>query len=991
MSDVGGWKDRAQTDAPLLFLITLPLRVLPASMSPTAMNILAAVFGALTLATLTRSVVLLPHDRTKEQRGREQSTHSLLSLHCNWLPALFAALVCGLQLSFWQHATVGTGEMLNVLLFAFVIRCLLEYRIEHKTRWLRRAVLLYAIGITNNWGMVGFLPLFAIALLWTARMQLFRDGLPLRLALNALAGLSLYLVLPLVAVFFGSGESFMDVLLANLGLQKSFLGSLFSQRLMVIVMASTAILPLLLVSIRWPANFGDTNAAASGITTCLLILMHFLFLAVCVYVAFDHVVSPRKLVNLGQLTGIGAPFLTFYYLGALSIGYFLGYLLLLSGKEVAQRWQKPSELAKALNRSLFTGLQIAALTVIALLVLRNLGTVYANNKNGVTSTYAQWLAGNLPKDKAILFTDNDMTPQSQLLRAELARSGTGEQILLVQTHQLASPDYQVRLAKRDNSVWPAPPEEVLEAKRIDQLQILTMLNSISESMPIYYLHPSFGYFFEQFYLNHEKGIFRLSPYPAEATKLDKPQLTNKQVTASTTFTEAVVKQFDIYAGKSEHLRKSQFLDTLIIMGWLSRNLNYRGVDLIRNNQKEAAGKLFLAACKLSRGSPKGNLIAQANLRRTTPNSGYEFDEELDRLIGNEELLALSRIDSTLKTYGPIDLTHACFQLGQNFAKKNQIRQAYHELTRAAELAKTLPDPVFFIADMFMSYELPEKAQLFIERLATMNRANPFTPDQQIKLIRLEAGLLLTKSGSTEAEKYLSEQLKPHMDTVSGLHTMLAFHLDHDQGVKALALLDDWLNDNPDDLSTLSDKAQLLTKLKRYDESIDVFRKAIELANSHEKPGLISLIAAAHTEQGNFESALKQIDDAIGRTHADSFKFQKATIFMAMGEHNKAIAMFNELLDDNPNHAEILLNRAESHMTLKHYSQAKEDFSTLQSYAPNDPRNYYRFAEIAEAKNQPGEELKNYTLFLQYVDPESVPAEELQRVKTRIKQLQGGKP
>jgi hypothetical protein len=79
------------------------------------------------------------------------------------------------------------------------------------------------------------------------------------------------------------------------------------------------------------------------------------------------------------------------------------------------------------------------------------------------------------------------------------------------------------------------------------------------------------------------------------------------------------------------------------------------------------------------------------------------------------------------------------------------------------------------------------------------------------------------------------------------------------------------------------------------------------------------------------------------------------------------------------------------MTLKHYSQAKEDFSTLQSYAPNDPRNYYRFAEIAEAKNQPGEELKNYTLFLQYVDPESVPAEELQRVKTRIKQLQGGKP
>ncbi len=991
VSDVGGWSDRAQSEAPLLFLITLPLRVLPASMVPTAMNILAAVFGALALATLTRSVVLLPHDRTKEQRGREQSAHSLLSLPGNWMPALFAALVCGLQLSFWQHATVGTGEMLNVLLFAFVIRCLLEYRIEHKTRWLRRAVLVYAIGITNNWGMVGFLPLFAIALLWTARMQLFRDGMPLKLALNALAGLSLYLLLPLVAVLFGNGESFADVLLANLGLQKSFIGSLFSQRLMVMVMASTAILPLLLVSIRWPANFGDTNAAASAITTGLLRLVHFLFLAVCIYVAFDHVVSPRKLVNLPQVTGIGAPFLTFYYLGALSIGYFLGYLLLLSGKEEARRWQKPSELAKALNRGLFIGLRIAALAVIAVLVWRNLGTVHANNKNGVTSAYAQWLASNLPEDKAILFTDNDMAPQSQLLRAELARSRTGAQTLLVQTHQLTSPDYQVRLAKRDNSLWHAPPEEVLEAKRIDQLQILTMLNGLSESTPIYYLHPSFGYFFEQFYMNPEKGIFRLSPYPAEAAKLDKPPLTNEQITASTAVAEAVVKQFDTFAGEGEHLRKNQFLDTLIIMSWLSRNLNHRGVDLIRNNQEEAAEKLFLSACELYRGSPKGNLIAQANLRRANPKSNYEFDEELDRLIGAEELLALSRIDSTLKTYGPFDLTQACFQLGQNFAQKNQIRQAYHELTRAAELAKTLPDPVFFIADMFMSYGLPEKAQLFIERLATMNHANPFTPNQQIRLIRFEAGLLLTKSGPTEAEKYLFEQLKPHMDTLSGLHTMLAFHLDHDQGVKALALLDNWLNDNPDDLSTLSDKGQLLTKLKRYDESIEVFQKAIELANSQEKPNLISLIAAALTEQGEFEPALKQIDDAISRTYADNFKFQKATIFMTMGEYNKAIVMFNDLLDDNPNHEEILLNRAESHMALKQYARAKEDFSTLQSFAPNDPRNYYRFAQIAEAQNQPGEELKNYTLFLRYVDPESIPAEELQRVKTRVKQLPGGKP
>ena len=988
VSDVGGWNDLSQSVAPLLYLLTLPLKLLPASMVPMAMNVLAAVFGALTLAMLARSVVLLPHDRTKEQRQREQSAHSLLSLRSSWMPALFAAMVCGLQLSFWQHATAGTGEMLNVLLFAFVIRCLLEYRISHKTRWLTRAVLVYAMGITNNWGMVGFLPLFCVALLWTARMQLFREGLPLKLALNALVGLSLYLLLPVVAVLSGSGENFLDVLMANLGLQKSFLGSLFSQRLMVLVMASTAILPLLLVSIRWPANFGDTNAAASAITTVLLRLVHFLFLAVCIYVAFDHVVSPRKLVNLPQITGIGAPFLTFYYLGALSTGYFLGYLLLLSGKEEVRKWQKPSELGKALNRSLHIGLQVAALVVIGVLAWRNVGTILANNKNDVTGTYAKWLADSLPTGKAILFTDNDMSPQSQLLQAELARSKSGGQTMLIQTDLLASPDYQVRLAKRSNSLWPEPPLEVLDAKRIDDLQILNMLYDVSNKTSIYYLHPSFGYYFEQFYLKPEKGIFRLLPYPSGAESLGKPALTTDQVHANSTFAGIIDKKFDAIAEESKQLRENQFLDSLIIMGWLSRNLNQRGVDLIRNNQSEAAEKLFLAACKISRGSPKGNVVAQANLRQVNPESDYEFDEELDRLIGDDELLALSRIDSTMKTYGPFDLTQACFQLGQNFARKTQIRQAYHELTRAAELAKTLPDPVFFIAEMFVSYELPDKAKLFIERLAKMNEANLFTPDQQIKLIRLETGLLLAASGPDAAEKYLAERLKPHMKSISGLHTMLAFHLDHDQNTKALGRLDTWLKDNPNDLNTLTDKGQLLSKLKQYDKAVEVYQSALELANSQEESNLASMIAATYTEKGDFNSALKHIDDAINRTDADNFKFQKATIYMAMSEHGKAVTLLDTLLDDNPNHEEILLNRAESHMALKQYDLAKEDFSTLQSFAPNDPRSYYRLAQIAEAQNQNTEEFDNYTLFLKYVDRESVPAEELKRINTRMKQLPG---
>ena len=63
---------------------------------------------------------LLPHDRTREQRQREGGEFALLSLRAAFLPVLFAVLMLGLQLTFWQNAVAATGEMLDVLVFAFL-------------------------------------------------------------------------------------------------------------------------------------------------------------------------------------------------------------------------------------------------------------------------------------------------------------------------------------------------------------------------------------------------------------------------------------------------------------------------------------------------------------------------------------------------------------------------------------------------------------------------------------------------------------------------------------------------------------------------------------------------------------------------------------------------------------------------------------------------------------------------------------------------------
>ena len=1004
ISHVGGWHDFPQSKQPLLYLVTLPLKLLPASLLPTAMNALSALFGALTLGLLARSICLLPHDRTKEQRQREQSEHSFLTININWIPPVFASLICGLQLSFWQHSTSGTGEILNLLLFAYIIRCLLEYRIDHNINWLILAVLVCAISIPNNWGMIGFIPLFGIALIWTGRMRLFQEKIWLKLILISTPGLLLYLLLPLIAVISGSGFTFYEVLTDNLGDQKSFLSNLFSNRLIIIVMACTSILPLLLIGIRWPVNFGDTNAAASAITTFLLRLVHFLFLAACVYTAFDHIFSPRKIIKAQQVVGIGTPFLTFYYLGSLSAGYFLGYLLLLFGKEDARKWQKPTILSKTINRGASIGLMAAALITTSALAWRNIGIIWSHNKNGITTTYSKWLAQKIPSGNTILMSDGDMSPQRELLKAQLASSNLKSTPLLIDTHRLASPEYHQRLTKI-NSAWPSLSEEVANSIRVDEFLILEKLREVIKKTPIYYTHPSFGYFFEQFHSQPKDGIYQLANYEFNQESLDKPKLSPSAIADTIESLTSIKITFEKFANQAGNLHQANFDDTLMIMGWLSRNINATGVQLSRNNQTKEAQTFFSTSNDLFKGSLNGNLIAQANLQQidklqekplVKSSSNKELDLFLNNfhkildefLQGQNQQVQSQAIDQILKTYGPLDEAKSCLLLGQFFANREQIRQAYHELVRATELTTTDPEPLLYIANMFVTYGMPDKTRTFIDQLKKMHIKNAFTIEQQIQLITIQAGVILIQTDLITAEKYLTEQLKPHIATLPGLQAMLSFYMNNQLFEKSLPILNLWVKEHPDDIDALVGKGLLLSKLNEFDKATSTLEIALNKASVSLKSNIRSQLAGVYVEKGDFETAIKHIEEALDNNRKSSkFRYQKATIFMQMNEHKKAITIFNDLLELNEWNPEAIANRAESHMALKQYAQARTDYKKLQSLTPNDPRTYLRFAQIAKEETASKEELKNYNLFLKYVDQNSISSKELKQIRDRIKELE----
>jgi hypothetical protein len=99
VAELSHWDGLLPFSRPLLWLTTLPLKMVSAAHFPVATNFMAALFGAISVGILARCVALLPHDRTRAQRVRGHSEEPLLHSKLAWLPPTFASLLLGLHLA----------------------------------------------------------------------------------------------------------------------------------------------------------------------------------------------------------------------------------------------------------------------------------------------------------------------------------------------------------------------------------------------------------------------------------------------------------------------------------------------------------------------------------------------------------------------------------------------------------------------------------------------------------------------------------------------------------------------------------------------------------------------------------------------------------------------------------------------------------------------------------------------------------------------------
>jgi tetratricopeptide (TPR) repeat protein len=962
VAKTAGYNWLPQFYGPVSFLATLPIRLLPAKWIPLTLNLFAAVCGAASMGLLARSVVLLPHDRTHEQRDKQRTTHWLGVMPTPWLAPVVAVLVCGLGLTFWEYATCarnqsltrfGSGgvEMLDLLLIAYIIRCLLEFRVSQVERWLFKASFAYGAAMANNWTMFSFsppffsfFPLFLAALIWIRGLAFFNVRFLTRMLLWGLVGTTFYLLLPIVeSITHPASPGFWSGLKVLLGTQRQLQSAILNKSVFfqierpLWILSLYSLVPILAISIRWPSYFGDTSKLGQAIATFAFHLVHAAFLVVCLWIALDPLVAPRT-----YWPYFYPPYLSFlplYYLSALSIGYFVAYFLLVFGAPTPSSTRKPEPVAVFINRFIVAAVWILCLLAPITLVYRNLPQIRISNGSAFKN-FASLVSESLPKTNTVVLSDD--RARLLLLEAYASRTGQSSNILFVDTASFESPEYHRFLHRKYGNRWPTNPGEdvKLGANRLTQMEILFYLNM---SNALYYPHPSFGAYFELFDLEPHGMAYKM--VQATTNSVARPPLSSDLLKENETFwkqadAEALKDLVSMGAApepgrpktirekifKALHLSHEENGQIAVLERYYSRSRNYWGV------QKQAAGSLVDAQKHFQRALELNpdNIVASVNLKCNDVLQKGEHPPVRDPQVVMDEFGRYSRWDELMNENGPYDEPTFTYAWGLQLADpgNGMIRQAIEQFQRVTALAPSFISSRLWLGHLYILKGHPDDALKVIEDI----RARPdlLAATSLPELVQVEASALLEKTNLPAAEKIVNNALKQHPDDQELLSTAVLVYMNHAYYTNALPLLEQQLSTHPDDLVLLMQKGVANLQSDHFDEAIQALNRVMTLETN---------------------------------------------------------------LSDT--HITALRNRAIAYLRANRLEEAKKDYETLQRLYPTDRRMNYGLGEIAYKQRDTNAALRNYNLYLTNAEnPFIMPpanSNEVRGVKAKVQELRPGYP
>jgi tetratricopeptide (TPR) repeat protein len=839
---------------PLAWLLTLPLRCLPAGWIPVSLNLFFAICGALTLGLLARSIELLPWDCLPDE-NKKWIKH---------LPVLLACAVGGLEFNFWQEATAAAGVMLNQLLLAAVIWCLLEYRAGKELRWLNAAALIWGLGMAENWVMLLNLPLFVAALIWLRRWHFFERDFLLRMALLGLAGFSIYALLPLVnGINPHSPWSFGEAWLVALKITKNTFVTLHHQfwswhRLMTVAVLLYFLVPTLPCLVRLQDRGANNTCKAEQFEMWIYRASRAGLLLVCLWLAFDPSIGPQQIL-LRQF-GISLPLLSFDYLNALGIGFLAGNLLFVSQIRPERRG---SGLSRKMNSWLRHNappvLAIASGIIVAGLVARNAPVILLANRQPLEN-FGGLAADSLPAGGGIVLGDDD--GKLAVFQAALSHRNEGRRWLVVDIRLLPLPEYRAALERRQPLGWLTAQNR----RELKPLDMLRLLDQLARTNRIFYLQPSPGQFlFEQLYPQPHDAVAELEFYKKD--QAGGPPLSPQSLAEGEKFWDdawqKVMEPVSLpglqrlsawvkISGKLFHrlcLEPVPAPQSRLLGRWYSISLDNWGVELQRSGRLPEARRRFEQALALNTNNWSAAINLQCN---TNLQAGNKLSlAGLEVIAG--EFKDMRHFVIAMNSCGPFDDPVLCFMFGRACQQAGWPRQAMQQLERAKTLAPGALPPELSMAEIYSRYRMDDKVFEIVKRLRTTASALPTNQavEVQLELSLLEARAWMSQTNPANARRILQSILQQHPNDTSTASLVFNAYLAFGDLTNALQLVAVQLASEPDNLTALNNQAGILVQMNQAAAAIPILNHALALTNA---PSLRLNRANAYLQSSNLTAA-----------------------------------------------------------------------------------------------------------------------------------------
>jgi tetratricopeptide (TPR) repeat protein len=825
---LGGWDSLPLVGQPLLWLLTLPLQLLPQAWLAPAVKLLAAVLAAVILGLLARTLQLMPWDRAWDNTGRWTRA----------LPVLAGCALCGLEFSFWQNATSECGELTALLPLAATIWLLMEYNARQSSRWLEAAVVVWGLGMAENWMMLAIFPIAAWklrrqVLAWLMGSPAMRRQSSLRFILLALLGFATYMVLPLAN---GLAPH------SPLTLEQSWLASLRetkaamlvpyhfwrANRLLTIAITLFFLVPCLPLLVRLRDEGTGNKFGVDRLQTWLYRGLRLILLLACCWLALDPLVGPRQMLE--KQMGVWSPMLTFDYLNALGAAFLLGNLLLISLPEPGRN-EYDERRAVAWKPWVIPIVAILAGGTVAGLVIRNAPAIVRLNFHPIDE-FGVLAAKSLPAGGGVVLSD--FPDKLVVFQAGLARSHQTAEWLPVDTRALPTVEYRARLERRRPCGWLTDQTR----HQLTPLEILRLLQQVARTNRLFYLHPSYGYFFESFYLEPTGPVFEMKPRGKDPMAV--PPMTDALVTANEHFWTGVWDRYlaplaipaphrpNYLQQKLKRLAITPVPNKLdrVLAAWYSLALDDWGVRLQRQGRLPEARVRLQQAVQLNTNNVAARLNLACNAQLAATNAmGLG---EVGKVAG--ELGKPDRLNALINAGGPFDDPTLVFLLGVSFMDQELPVQAAEQFERAHWLAPGSLAPELALAQIYNRLHMADRSRPLINHLRQESAKLPDNRSLDLNLALLDSYAWLQQTNAANAREALQSLIEQHPDDPQINNRVLAAYIALGDTTNALQLADVRLAQSPDDVNTLNNKAMIWLQTGRAADAIALLNHVLELTN-----------------------------------------------------------------------------------------------------------------------------------------------------------------